>query len=286
VQSYDTAFNIRYKPQKYSNLLTIRGDVTLNRVYLDWAFPQWVTQDHVAIINPFPQGTGVFTQFLNDTAKSYRFMTEEDIFGDTIVNCTDSSLIPNCPLNAIDYKNILNRQAVTSTDPDFYRDTIVHLPNIETPEIQVAFLDYDAEIIDGKRNTGLSELLGFRLSQQPLSYANHYTTIDYSTYTAEDGPNIENSIEALHVHSDLITNSISSFSTDGTATDVVAIVHLNAPPGNYIMHEPMKRDEYTIQPGLYTQFMVYITDQRDIPLVLYDMDSYITMNIRKYGRYV
>jgi hypothetical protein len=282
-------YDITYDILKWKNVLSIKGNVTLNRVYTQWNFPVWVTLDYVPIKNPYlatPTGTEIiFANFLGQTFLAW---SETDLFGDTIANAIDNHSEPNCPFYAADYVTFLNEQAAATSLANIptYKDHIVHLPNIEDGGVAYSPCDFDTEFAHPSvRNTGMRELLGYTLDQCPLVHANELTTADTEAYVAINPPNIENSIEALHLHTDFVTNALSAFSTNGAATDVIAIIHVNAPPGNYIVYEPMNTREYNIQPGVYTQFIVYVTDQNDQPIVLYDMPSYVTLNIKHYGRY-
>ena len=115
------------------------------------------------------------------------------------------------------------------------------------------------------RNSNFGELIGF----EPIIIKN-------TSYSSKI-PNITNSVDSIHINSDIITDSI----TDGRFSNTLVVISTNNLTGSYpFSYEPKRALFSSISKTNISEMRIYITDSLGRPIDLNGVDWYINFILR------
>ena len=115
------------------------------------------------------------------------------------------------------------------------------------------------------RNSNFGELIGF----EPIIIKN-------TSYSSKI-PNITNSVDSIHINSDIITDSI----TDGRYSNTLVVISTNNLTRSYpFSYEPKRALFSSISKTNISEMRIYITDSLGRPINLNGVDWYINFILR------
>ena len=115
------------------------------------------------------------------------------------------------------------------------------------------------------RNSNFGELIGF----EPIIIKN-------TSYSSKI-PNITNSVDSIHINSDIITDSI----TDGRFSNTLVVISTNNLTRSYpFSYEPKRALFSSISKTNISEMRIYITDSLGRPINLNGVDWYINFILR------